>query len=105
RTTAPPWQTGRLAQRRPLATRRMLLRVTNTGVIALINAKGEMTQALPIFASAVLKAQVDILEGETLYARFGDWFAWGMTLISIAIVFTAAAQPRQIAVELNSGIF
>jgi apolipoprotein N-acyltransferase len=43
-----------------------------------------MVQSLPIFTAAVLKAEVEILEGETLYVRFGDWFAWSMTLISLA---------------------
>ena len=72
-----------------------MLRVTNTGVTSVINAKGEMTQELPIFTAAVLKAQVDILEGETLYARFGDWFAWGVTLISIAIVLLRLRNPGE----------
>ena len=54
-----------------------------------------MVQALPIFASAVLKAQVEILEGETLYVRFGDWFGWGMTLISIAIVLLRLRNPGE----------
>jgi len=91
--TVAPWQHARLAQWRAIETRRTLLRVTNTGVTSVINAKGEMTQALPIFTPAVLKAQVDILEGETLYARFGDWFAWGVTLISIAIVLLRLRNP------------
>jgi len=91
--TVAPWQHARLAQWRAIETRRTLLRVTNTGVTSVINAKGEMTQELPIFTAAVLKAQVDILEGETLYARFGDWFAWGVTLISIAIVLLRLRNP------------
>ena len=93
--TVAPWQHARLAQWRAIETRRTLLRVTNTGVTSVINAKGEMTQELPIFTPAVLKAQVDILEGETLYARFGDWFAWGVTLISIAIVLLRLRNPGE----------
>jgi len=84
--TVAPWQHARLAQWRAIETRRSLLRVTNTGVTALVNAKGEMGETLPIFSPAVLKAQVEILEGETLYVRFGDWFAWGITFISAAII-------------------
>jgi apolipoprotein N-acyltransferase len=80
-----PWQHARLAQWRAIETRRSLLRVTNTGVTSLINAEGEMVKSLPIFTPAVLKTEVDILEGETLYVRFGDWFAWGITFISLGI--------------------
>jgi apolipoprotein N-acyltransferase len=84
--TVAPWQHARLAQWRAIETRRSLLRVTNTGVTIFINAKGEMVEALPIFTPAVLKTQLEILEGETFYVRFGDWFAWGITLIAVVIV-------------------
>lgn len=81
-----PWQHARLAQWRAIETRRSLLRVTNTGVTSLINARGEIQESLPVFTPTVLKAQVEVLEDETLYVRFGDWFAWGMTLLSLGIV-------------------
>ncbi|MGH7826811.1 MAG: apolipoprotein N-acyltransferase [Candidatus Binatia bacterium] len=84
--TVAPWQHARLAQWRAIETRRSLLRVTNTGVTVSINARGEMEQALPIFTPAVLTTNVDVLEGETFYVRFGDWFAWGATLVSLALV-------------------
>jgi apolipoprotein N-acyltransferase len=84
--TAGPWQHARLAQWRAIETRRSLLRVTNTGVTTFINAKGEMVETLPIFAPAVLKTTIEILQGETLYVRYGDWFAWGVTLIAVAVI-------------------
>jgi apolipoprotein N-acyltransferase len=42
----------------------------------------------------VLKTQVDILEGETLYVRFGDWFAWSISLLSIAIILVQCVRRR-----------
>ena len=81
-----PWQHARLAQYRAIETRRSLLRVTNTGVTSLVNAKGELVESLPMFVPEVMKAEVDILEGETLYVRYGDWFAWGMTIITLALM-------------------
>jgi apolipoprotein N-acyltransferase len=84
--TVAPWQHARLAQWRAIETRRSLLRVTNTGVTSVINAKGEIVETLPIFTPAVLKTQVEILEGETFYVRFGDAFALGITLIVVAII-------------------
>jgi apolipoprotein N-acyltransferase len=92
--TVAPWQHARLAQWRAIETRRSLLRVTNTGVTSFINAKGEIVEALPIFTPAVLKTQVEILEGETFYVRFGDWFAWGVTLIAVAIVLSHFSRRR-----------
>ncbi len=81
-----PWQHLWLAQFRAIETRRSLLRVTNTGVTSLVNAKGEMTQALATFTPAVMRSEVDILTSETYYVRFGDWFAWGMTIVAAALL-------------------
>ena len=39
-----------------------------------------------MFVPEVLKVEVDILDGETYYVRYGDWFAWGMTIIVAATV-------------------
>ena len=80
-----PWQHLRLAQSRAIETRRSLLRVTNTGVTSLVNARGEVVKTLPMFTPATLQTDVDILNEETYYVRFGDWFAWAMTIIVAAL--------------------
>ena len=85
RTTAP-WQHARLALWRAIETRRSLVRVTNTGLTTVINARGEMVRTLPLFTPGVMKVQVDILEGETPYVRYGDWFAWSATLLALAVL-------------------
>jgi len=74
--TVAPWQHARLAQWRAIETRRNLVRVTNTGLTTIIDPKGEMLDTLPLFSPAVLTAKVEIMEGETLYVRYGDWLAW-----------------------------
>ena len=81
-----PWQHLRLAQSRAIETRRSLLRVTNTGVTSLVNAKGELVKTLPMFTAAVMHTEVDILDETTYYVRFGDWFAWAMTIATLGIV-------------------
>jgi apolipoprotein N-acyltransferase len=83
--TIGPWQHLWLAQSRAIETRRSLLRVTNTGVTSLVNAKGEVVKTLPMFTPAVMQTEVDILNEETFYVRFGDWFAWGMTIVVAAL--------------------
>jgi apolipoprotein N-acyltransferase len=62
-------------------------------VTSLVNAKGEMVDSLPMFVPEVMKAEVDILEGETLYVRYGDWFAWSMTIIGAAILLINLKAP------------
>jgi apolipoprotein N-acyltransferase len=87
--TVGPWQHLWLAQSRAIETRRSLLRVTNTGVTSLVNAKGEVVKTLPMFRADTMQTEVEILNGETVYVRFGDWFAWAMTIISLAVVLFA----------------
>lgn len=90
-----PWQHLRLSQWRAIETRRALLRVTNTGVTALIDAKGELVKTLPLFTPAVMQTEVAILNGETLYVRFGDWFAWTLTALAAATVLLYAKRKWQ----------
>jgi apolipoprotein N-acyltransferase len=90
-----PWQHLRLAQSRAIETRRSLLRVTNTGVTSLVNAKGEVVKTLPMFTPATLQTEVDILSEETFYVRFGDWFAWGITFTVFGIVLFRAKRRWQ----------
>jgi len=80
------WQHAQLAQLRAIETRRTLLRVTNTGATTVIDATGATIQSLPTFTAAVMRSNVDLLEEETFYVRFGDWFAWGISFISLLVV-------------------
>jgi apolipoprotein N-acyltransferase len=89
--TAAPWQHARLAQWRAIETRRYLVRVTNTGLTSVIDPRGEMRSTLPLFSSGVLTVNVALLEGETLYVRFGDWFAWMLTGASLIILLACNA--------------
>ncbi len=84
--TVAPWQHLRLAEWRAIETRRYLVRATNTGVTAVVDPLGLTVRVLPTFSPGVLSVPVRILNGETLYVRFGDWFAWLITLIAVAAV-------------------
>jgi apolipoprotein N-acyltransferase len=98
-----PWEHARLAQWRAIETRRSLLRVTNTGVTVLVNAKGEIGAALPIFQPAVMTVKVDLLEGETFYVRFGDWFAWAASAMSLGIALFLWKKPEPIIAKIHLG--
>lgn len=81
-----PWQHLRLAQSRAIETRRSLLRVTNTGVTSLVNAKGELVKTLPMFTAMIMQTEVDVLDETTYYVRFGDWFAWATTIATLVLI-------------------
>jgi apolipoprotein N-acyltransferase len=93
--TVAPWQHTRLAQWRAIETRRYLVRVTNTGVTSVIDPTGKVLSTLPTFSPGVLTAKVRLLDDQTIYTRFGDWFAWLATAVSLVIVVRKIAVTRK----------
>ena len=67
-----PWQHAQISQMRALESGRMMLRATNTGLTALIGAKGEMLAYLPPFTRGVLHGTVTGYAGTTPYVRWGN---------------------------------
>ena len=39
-----------------------------------------------MFTAAVMQTDVDVLNEMTYYVRFGDWFAWAMTIVTFALI-------------------
>jgi apolipoprotein N-acyltransferase len=67
-----PLQHLQMARMRALELGRFMLRATNNGVTAVIDARGRVVAQLPQFAPGVLRGQVWLMAGDTPYARFGD---------------------------------
>ena len=72
RSLAQP-QHLQIAQLRAVETGRPMLRATNTGMTAIIDAKGHVVRVLPPFVTDVLTGEVQAYQGSTPYVRFGDW--------------------------------
>lgn len=83
---APP-QHLQISRMRAIETGRPMLRATNTGATAVIEADGRVSAALPYFTEGVLKASVQGREGATPYVRFGNWPA----VIFCALVLAVCA--------------
>jgi len=89
-----PWQHAQMSQMRALETGRMMLRATNTGVTAIIDAQGRMLASLPLFTSGSLSGVIQGYAGSTPYARWGNapvLALWGM----LGIGLLGAAFRRQ----------
>ena len=79
-----PHQHFQIARMRSLEAGRDLLRATNTGITALVDATGRVTAQLPSFEVGVLRGNVQPRLGATPYVRWGDWpvLAWlGASLV------------------------
>ncbi len=68
-----PQQHLQIAQARSIETGRELLRVTNTGVTAVIDHKGHIVTRLPEFSENVLRAEIYGRKGITPYSRWGNF--------------------------------
>jgi len=78
-----------LAQLRAIETGRPMLRANNTGITAVIDDKGRVTQRLEPFVEGILEATVQGRKGATPYAVWGDL---PILLICIAGIGIGAAQ-------------
>jgi len=73
---------------RAVETNRPLLRVTNVGVTAYINESGEVRGAAEVYTEATRVWTVSKSDGkQTIYVKYGDWFAWLCSLVSLALLF------------------
>lgn len=73
-----------IARVRAIENGRPMIRATNTGATAIIDANGKLLSALPYFESSILEGQIQGREGETPYQRLGG-DRWIYLLILVLI--------------------
>ena len=78
-----PHQHLQASRMRAIETGRVMLRATNTGATAVIDAQGRVTHALPFFSEGALAASVQGRSGATPYVRTGNWGVIGFCLLAL----------------------
>jgi apolipoprotein N-acyltransferase len=73
-----------MARMRALENGRWLLRGTNNGVTAVIDAGGRVTARLPQFEAGVLRTDYRAMHGTTPFTRFGHLPLLGLILLALA---------------------
>jgi apolipoprotein N-acyltransferase len=81
-----------ISRMRALETGRPVLRATNTGATAIVDARGQVVAQLPYLTRGVLAGEVQGHSGDTPYLRFGD--APALLLVGLALVVGAVAGRR-----------
>ena len=80
-----PQQHLQISQARALETGRFMLRATNTGVTAVIDARGEVVAAAPEYTTAAVTHTVQGYGGATPYVRWGNFAMLALCLALLAI--------------------
>jgi apolipoprotein N-acyltransferase len=76
----------RMARVRAVENRRWIVRATNNGFTVSIDPYGRIFEPLPPDVRAAVNLPYDFRMDETIYTRFGDWFAWLCVLVSVILV-------------------
>ena len=87
-----PWIHLAMAKLRAVENRRYLVRATNSGVSAVIDPAGRIVARTGVLTRENLRAVVHALDGQTVYARLGDWAGWLST--AIVALTLATSRPR-----------
>ncbi len=82
--TAAPDQHLNIARVRAVEERRWLLRATNNGHTVIVDPYGRIVSRLSPDQRSVLIGSFDFVSRPTLYARYGDWWAWLCVLVALA---------------------
>lgn len=93
-TSAAREQHLSLVRMRAAENHRWILRATNDGITALVDATGHVVERLPILRQMSAAMQVGFESGLTPYVRLGDWFSWSCLAWGLAISLTAAVRQR-----------
>ena len=83
------------ARMRAIENDRDVVRVTNTGISALITAEGKVIEPLPSFTAASHVWTAQQRKWKTVYAMYGDWFAYLSLVVSLAAtIFSLLKKPQ-----------
>lgn len=88
-----PWEHLGLAQLRSIEHRRFLVRATNSGVSAIIDAAGRVTKHGGMFKEEAFVGEVRLMAPTTVYERIGDVPFWIGAAAAFAMAFVR--RPRR----------
>ena len=83
--TAAPWQHFQNIILRSVENRRWIVRAANTGISAIVDPLGRVTNVIPAFKKGLLDGTVYPENQRSIYVIIGDLFAW--LCIAITVLF------------------
>ena len=87
-----------ISQMRSIESGRPMLRSTNSGATAVIDGRGKIVAALPLYAEGTLAAQVQGMSGMTPFIRFGNYTLLALAALALLLAVLSGrrlAKTRQ----------
>lgn len=80
---------------RAVETNRPVFRVTNVGITAYIDERGNVHDELPPYTEGTRVWSVSKSDGsQTFYVKYGDWFAWLCTIVTIGLLIASFRRSK-----------
>ncbi len=87
---------------RAVETNRPVVRVTNVGISAYINERGEILEPTASYTDDTRFWTVSKSDGgQTFYVKFGDWFAWLCSLVTLTLLILSFRKKGLAANDIN----
>ena len=83
-----------MARMRALENGRAMVRATNNGITALIDHRGRLQAKLPQFEPGVLRGDVEIRTGSTLFSQLGSLPSFGLSFL---LILAGVFLPQRLA--------
>jgi apolipoprotein N-acyltransferase len=94
--TSGPYQHAQINVFRAIENRRSIARCANTGVSMFVDPYGRIKSKTKIYVREILSGKISKKNELTFYTRYGDWFARGISLVSIMILaYTISRKVRR----------
>ena len=100
-TSHGPHQHLEIARMRALELGIPVVRATNTGISAIIDASGKIVAKAPQFEQFVLTHKLAIIQHPTIYKQFGDWFVYLCYLLSVISVVVTYIRKKNCAPQFT----
>lgn len=85
--TTEPWEHFALAKFRAIEHHKYMIRVTNSGVTAIIDPLGRVSEVSGILKPQIMLGEVKFLSGRSIYSYIGNTPWWILTIVFVYLVF------------------
>jgi apolipoprotein N-acyltransferase len=93
-TTSAPYQHFAMAVFRAVENGVWLVRAANTGITAVVDARGRVVERTALFERTLLVRDVPMLAGGTFYSRHGDVFGWSCLALAALLALASPGRRR-----------